>query len=246
MSVWSALAGAGAGFVFAGPLGAALGGLAGHLALRRRERPGDCGPYDEVAFTIALIALSAKMAKADGVVTSDEIKAFEDIFDVPEGEADKVRMVYNLAKDDVAGYEHYARQIRRMFACKPGVLEDVLDGLFHIALADGVAHPSELQFLENTADIFGFSATEFRRIKASHTGLAHDDPYAILGVTPEISDDDLKRAYHRMAKENHPDALVGRGVPAEFVKVSENKLVAINAAYEQIRVERAGQVVGAT
>ena len=242
MSVWSAFSGAGAGFGLGESLGAALGGLADRFGLRRRA-PGECGPEDEVAFTMAVIGLSAKMAKADGFVTDDEVAAFQDVFEVPTKDADKVRMIYNLAKEDVAGFEHYARQIGRMYACKPGVLEDVLDGLFHIAGADGHVHPKELQFLNKVSEIFGFSELEFRRIKAGHLGLAQDDPYAVLGVTPDISDADLKKAYHRMARENHPDALISRGVPEEFCKLCESKLVAINLAYEQIQTERAGAPV---
>lgn len=243
MSVWSALAGAGAGFVLGGPWGAALGGIAGHLALRRKQKPGECGPYDEIAFTAAFIGLCAKMAKADGVVTEDETEAFEDLFSVPDKEREKVRMIYNLAKEDVAGFEHYARQIYRMFACKPAVLEDILDGLFHIALADGKVLDSELAFLARVAELFGFSEAEFRRIKASHMGLAKDDPYAILGVEPDISDEDLRKAYHRMARENHPDALRARGVPEEFLKISEAKLVAVNLAHEEIQKQRRAAAV---
>jgi len=225
MSIWRTLAEAGADL--AGQVIGAVGG----------GGPDRC----DVAFTIALIALAAKIAKADGAVTDAEIAAFQEIFEIPPGEADNVRRVYRLAMQDVAGFRHYARQIGRLYRDRPGVLEDVLDALFHIAKADRVIHPREIDFLADVADAFGFTAAEFRRLKASHLEAAGgaDDPYAVLGVTPEISDEDLKRAYRKIVRENHPDALQGRGVPPEFRRLSEAKLAAINAAYERITAERA-------
>ena len=221
-----------------GPLGALLGGLTGHIVLDRAPSAARRADQRQVAFATGLIALSAKMAKADGQVTSDEVNAFNDIFEVPPEEEAKVRFLYNLAKSDIAGYEHYAGQLGRMFKDSPGLLEDVLDALFHIALADGVVHPNELTFLKAVSERFGFTETEFRRIHASHVGLERDDPYAILGLTPDVSDEGLKRAYRRLARENHPDALIARGAPEEFVLVCEAKLAAINTAYEKIVEER--------
>ena len=215
MSIWGKLAGAAAGFAISGPLGALLGGVAGHYAIDRRDDSQEAGDKDgrnQIAFTIGVIALSAKMAKADGVVTRDEVDAFKQIFHVPPSEFQNVRRVFNLARQDVAGYEGYAKQIAGMFRTNPGVLEDLLDGLFHIAMADGVIHPNEDDYLENVATIFGFSAGEYDRIRASNLGPRQSDPYLILGVDRDISDRDLKKAYRRMVRENHPDALVGRGV----------------------------------
>ncbi len=228
-----------------GPLGALLGGLAGHYAFDKREdredgtwsRPSEPA-RGQIAFTIGVIALSAKMAKADGVVTRDEIDAFKQIFHIPSGEFQNVRRVFNLARRDVAGYEGYAEQIAFMFRNNPGVLEDLMDGLFHIAKADGVIHPGEIEYLESVAAIFGFSHGEFERIRASHLGPEESDPYLILGVDKDISDDDLKKAHRRMVRENHPDALVGRGVPEEFVQLANDKLAAINEAYDRVAKDR--------
>ena len=225
MSIWNRIAEAGSD-------------LAGHIVDAVRGGVS-AEARREVTFTIALIALSAKIAKADGDVTENEVGAFKEIFEIPPGEAENVRRIYRLAMQDVAGYRHYARQIGRMFRDNPGVLEDVLDALFHIARADAVVHPKEIAFLEEVADAFGFTPAEFRRLKASHLGFDSEDPYAVLGVTPDITDEDLKRAYRKIVRENHPDALQGRGVPPEFRKLSEAKLAAINAAYEKILKERA-------
>ena len=234
MSIWGKLGGAAAGFLFGGgPIGAIAGAAAGHV-LFDREADGEPG----VAFTIAVVGLGAKMAKADGVVTDEEVAAFERIFRVPPSEAANVRRVFNLARQDTAGYESYAAQIARAFRDNPAVLEDILDGLFEIAKADGVLHPGEQVFLERVADIFGFAPSEFRRIRASHFGRDAADPYAVLGVTYDASDTEIKRTYRLLVRENHPDSLIARGVPEEFVKLATDKLAAINTAYEKIQQER--------
>ncbi|MEZ5897715.1 MAG: molecular chaperone DjiA [Parvularculaceae bacterium] len=194
---------------------------------------------DEAAFSMALIALSAKMAKADGVVTDDEIEAFRRFFDYPESEAAKVRMVYDLAQQDVAGFEHYVARIAKLYEAEPAVLEDVLDCLFYVAMADGVAHPREMKLLEAAADRFGLSAGAYRRIRAAHLGHDEDDPYLILGLSHDAGDRVVKDKYRALMREHHPDALTARGVPLNLVKIAENRSAAINAAYEKIMTERA-------
>ncbi|MFT6490752.1 MAG: DnaJ like chaperone protein [Parvibaculaceae bacterium] len=232
MTIWGKLAGAAAGLAVGGPLGALLGGFAGHFVIDRELED------KELVFTIALIALSAKMAKADGVVSPSEIRAFEEILHVPEAELQNVGRVYRVAQQDVAGFDAYAQQVARIFRDKPAVLEDVLDALFHIAKADNRIHPAELDFLQKVADIFGFSEFEFARIKASHLGDDGGDPFLVLGITPDISDKDLRTAYMRLVRENHPDGLVARGVPEEFMQIAQEKLKAINGAYETIKSQR--------
>jgi DnaJ like chaperone protein len=241
MSIFGKLAGAAAGMALGGPIGALLGGLAGHYAFDKRDEevaPESRTARGQIAFTIGVIALGAKMAKADGVVTRNEVDAFKQIFHVPPGEFQNVRRIFNLAHQSIAGYDGYARQIATMFRDNPGVLEDLLDGLFHIAKADGVIHPNEIEYLENVAEIFGYSPGEFDRIRASHLGPEESDPYLILGIDRSISDSDLKKAYRRMVRENHPDAFVGRGVPEEFIRLANDKLAAINEAYDRIAKER--------
>ncbi|WP_425409552.1 TerB family tellurite resistance protein [Hyphococcus sp.] len=204
-----------------------LGALLDALGAQRRKR-------DEAAFSIALIALSAKMAKADGIVTDDEIDAFRDYFHFPAEEGDKVRMIYQLAQQDVAGFREYLKRVAKIFAASPKILEDVLDCLFHVAVADGVAHPRELELLNEVAEEFGISAPAFHRLKAAHLGLGADDPHLILGVEPGASLETVKLAYRALSRDHHPDALMGRGVPIDLVKISEGRMAAINSAYEQI------------
>jgi DnaJ like chaperone protein len=231
MSVWGKVSGAAAGLFVGGPVGALVGALAGHFILDRNADPG-------VTFTIAVVALAGKMAKADGVATEREFEIFRQVFAVPAEEEANVRRVFNLARQDIAGFEHYAGQIASLFRDNPAVLEDVLDTLFEIAKSDGVLHPCEAQFLERVAEIFGFAPNEYRRIRASHFAPELTDPYVILGLSYSTDEDELKQTYRRLVRENHPDSLMARGVPAEFIKLANDKLAAINSAYEKIQKER--------
>lgn len=194
---------------------------------------------DEAAFSIALIALSAKIAKADGFVTEDEVIAFRRFFSYPAKEESKVRMIFDLAKQDVAGFEHYVRKVARIFEDEPIVLEDVIDCLLYVALADGQAHPREVALIEEAATSFGLSAGAWRRIKAAHLGSGADDPYLILDLSPDTDLAGVREKYRALMRENHPDALIARGVPPGLVRIAENRTAAINAAYERVLEERA-------
>ncbi len=195
-------------------------------------------PEKTVAFTIGMIALGAKMAKADGVVTEDEVQAFAQVFHVPEKDRPAVERVFNLAKQDVAGFETYAAQVAKLFTLKSSVLESVLDGLFHIAKADGVVHENELLYLERVAEIFGFMKGDFARIRSRHVSL-RDDPYEVLGVEPGTSMIDIKKKYKSLVRELHPDKQIAAGVPAEMVKLATDRLSRINDAYGALEKELA-------
>src|SRR5678815_2581 len=231
MSVWGKVSGAAAGLFVGGPVGAVVGAVVGHFFLDRESDPG-------VTFTIAVVALAGKMARADGVVSEEEFQVFRQAFGVPPEEEGNVHRIFNLARQDIAGFEYYAGQIARLFVGNPAMLEDVLDGLFEIAKADGVLHPEEARFLEKVAEIFGFAPNEFRRIRASHFAPELTDPYVILGLSYSADEDELKQTYRRLVRENHPDSLMARGVPHEFIKLATDKLAAINTAYEKIQLER--------
>lgn len=197
---------------------------------------GSTPPEKSVAFTIGMIALGAKMAKADGVVTDDEVHAFAQVFHVPEKDRPAVERVFNLAKQDVAGFESYALQVAKLFKLKSSVLESVLDGLFHIAKADGVIHENELAYLESVAEIFGFVNADFARIRSRHVAL-RDDPYDVLGLERGIEFSEIKKKYRSLVRELHPDKQIAAGVPAEMVKLSTERLSRINDAYGLIEKE---------
>jgi DnaJ like chaperone protein len=190
-------------------------------------------PEKSMAFTIGMIALGAKMAKADGVVTRDEVAAFSQVFHVPDKDRAAVQRVFDLAKQDVAGFESYAQQVAKLFVPRSSVLENVLDGLFHIAKADNAIHEDELTYLERVSEIFGFPPQEFVRIRARHVAMG-EDPYEVLGLERGVTGAIVKARYRKLARELHPDKQMSKGVPAEMVKLSSERLARINVAYDQI------------
>jgi DnaJ like chaperone protein len=231
MTVWQKISD------FAGAVGDAGGGLLGDLAHVFGLERGAGAPENDVAFTIGVIALSAKMAKADGVVSPLEVAAFKKIFQSAPDEAANVERMFNLAKQDVAGYEAYADQIAALLKDDRKLLQDVLEGLLHMATADGVLHPKEDAFLADVAERFGFSPSEFRFFRARFVK-DNCNPYDVLRLDPSASDEDIKAQYRKLVRDNHPDKLMGRGVPADFVEIATRKLAAINAAYDTIVKER--------
>ncbi|HEX2552790.1 MAG TPA: TerB family tellurite resistance protein [Microvirga sp.] len=235
-SIWGKLGGAGIGLALGGPIGALLGGMAGHVLVDREGALFGPAPRDLV-FTTGLVALAAKMAKSDGVVVRHEVEAFERIVEVPDSEHARVKSLFDLAKGTTDGYEAYARQIAELLRDEPHLLEDVLDGLFHIAKADGAVHEAEFAYLQSVATIFGIEGKDFDRISARHVRRA-DDPYLILGADRAMSDADLKRHYRRLVAENHPDREIARGLPPEAVGIATQRLAVINAAWEQVAAER--------
>ena len=196
-------------------------------------------PDRTVGFAIAVIALGAKMAKADGVVTRDEVIAFREVFLIPRAEEANAARVFNLARQDVAGFDIYARRIKAMFGDDDAPLYDLLEGLFHIAMADGVYHPKEDEFLAEVARIFGFSERRFRGIRSQFVEDAERDPYDILGVAPDTPMPEVRAVWRKLVRETHPDQMMARGVPEEAVKLAERRLVAINRAWEEIQEQAA-------
>lgn len=244
MSIWGKVIGGVAGFALGGPLGAILGAVAGH-AVDKIRTEGEAGTPEtvasrQVAFTIAVIVLSAKMAKADGHVTRDEVDAFKRVFQIPPSEMKQVGRLFDEARQEATGYEPYAQQIAAMFAHDPTVLEELLGGLFHIAKADGVIHPAEMDYLKRVAHLFGFSAHDFDRLLASFQpeAQAAEDAYTVLGVGRADSNDAIKAAYRKLIRENHPDVLMSKGLPKDFIDLANEKMAAINAAYDRVAKER--------
>jgi DnaJ like chaperone protein len=196
-------------------------------------------PERSVAFTIAVIALGAKMAKADGLVTRDEVTAFREVFFIPPSEEANAARVFNLARQDSAGFEEYASRIGAMFRDGSAVLSDLLEGLFHVAVADGDYHPAEDEFLARIAQIFGLPEREFRAIRSRFVPDAVPDPWDVLGIEPGTPIDEVRAAWRRRVRESHPDRMIARGVPEEAVRMAEKRLIAINRAWEEISADAA-------
>jgi DnaJ like chaperone protein len=232
MSIWGTLGAA--ELLVAGPIGALLGQRAAIDVPDKKREPAE----NDVVFTVGVIALAAKMAKADGVVTKDEVKAFKTAFKVSDAEMKQGARIFNLAKQNVAGYEDCAEQLVIVFKGNRKMLEDVLEGLFHIAKADAALHPHEEEFLGQVAKRFGLADIEFDKIKARHVVAGKRDPYEVLGLTPSASDVELERRYRSLLAENRPDELIARGVPAEFIAIAIEKVAAFTEAYKAIGKQR--------
>jgi len=222
-------------------IGEALSALAAGESLSMIFERLRSPPERSVAFTIAVIALGAKMAKADGLVTRDEVTAFREVFTIPPAEEPNAARVFNMARQDVTGFEDYAERIASMYRDDPdnSPLVDLMEGLFYIAMADGTYHPNEDAFLERVGEIFGLSDTCFRRLRAQNVPDAEGDPYDILGIVPGTDLSEAKRAWRALVRETHPDAMIARGVPEEAIKLAEHRLIAINRAWETIQADRA-------
>jgi DnaJ like chaperone protein len=212
--------------------------LGGRAAPDDRDKKLDQLAENQVAFTVGVIVLGAKMAKADGVVTADEVNAFKAAFKVSNAEMKQAARVFNLAKRDVTGYEACAEQLVIVFKGNRKLLGDVLEGLFHIAKADEALHPQEEQFLGQVAKRFGFTDTEFRSIRARHVVDAKRNPYEVLGLEPSVSNEELKSHYRALVADNRPEKLIARGVPEEFVTIAIEKVASINEAYDAIAKQR--------
>lgn len=195
-------------------------------------------PGEDPAFSTAVTALGAKLAKADGQAQAGEYATFSEVFQADAASAGNVRRLYQLARQTTRGFESYARRLQKRYRACPQLLEDVLDGLFYVATSDGLVTADELAYLQRVSELFGQSPLVFRRLKATYLGLEAGDPYAVLGVAHDASDADLRAAWRAMLSEAHPDRARGRGLPPEFVEVAEAKAAAINAAFDAAMRER--------
>lgn len=196
-------------------------------------------PEKTVAFSIAVIGLGAKIAKADGQVTRDEVTAFREVFLIAPEDEENAARIFNLARQDVAGFESYASAIKRMFQDDTETLIDLLEGLFHIATADGIYHPHENSFLDKVAELFGLSERQFKAIRVRFVPDADPDPYAVLGVDPDAEIDTIKKRWRKLVIENHPDRMLQRGIPEEAIQLATRRMAAINTAWKAIQKERA-------
>ena len=241
MSIWSHLA-------QAATLLRSLGGPLGTLVRDTWGRTGLAGGapsrHKQVAFTIAAIALAAKMASADGHASEDEFQTFQRLFRVPEQEQANAARFYRMAKASTAGFEAYATQARKVLGGHQDVLEDLLEALLLIAVTDGV-HEGEMAYLDSVAEIFGISGQAYARIRALYLPQAEDDPFMILGIEPGAPLADVRAAWRAMVKEHHPDRHMAHGTPVEFIRVAEDRMAAINTAYHAIMRQYADKGVSA-
>ena len=239
MSIWGKIIGGATGFAFGGPLGALLGGVAGHALDKiktKRKLPEETA-LKQIGFTIGVIVLSAKMAKADGKVTEDEIKAFKEKINVPDNEIKNVAKLWDQAKKTTDGFEVYAKQISDLLGRNSSVLEELLNLLITIAQADGKITIPEIKYLKKVGDIFGFTNEDFERIYSSKSGF-YTDPYKVLGVSRNTTIEEIKKKWKQLAINHHPDLLMSQGVPEDLIQKSTSRLKEINNAWDIIQNQK--------
>jgi len=236
MSIWGSLLGGTAGYALGGPIGALIGAAAGHAIARAALRtPESEAAERQVAFTIATVALAAKMAKADGEVCAREKAAFARLFRFDETERRNVERVFDLATRSTAGYDAYARQLAGMFPAGAPALEELLDCLLLIAEANGVVTDSELEYLADVARILGIARADFEALAEARRGGDAADPFRVLGIPHDADETAARKAWRELVRTHHPDLLVGQGMPPEFVALANDRLAKINAAWDRVR-----------
>ena len=237
MSIWGSLIGGMVGFSLGGPFGMLLGSLIGGKISRARSTGAGFRSFGQPQqiFALSLIVLSAKLSKADGQVSKEELIAVKDKLKIPENEIEQVGKIFNKAKQESTGYEPYAKQIAQIYQGNLNVLDEVINILFYIAEADGNVSQSELRMIEHIAQIFGLSQSQFNSIQESRKSSDKLNPYIVLGSNPEEDLSSIRKKYIQLSKENHPDLLISKGVPSEVIEESKKKMRAINSAWDQIQ-----------
>ena len=236
MSIWGSLLGGVIGFSFGGPFGALLGSfLGGKISRLNSSKTIGNQQNSQEIFALSLIILSAKLSKADGHVSKEELIAVKDKLQIPDSEIDQVAKIFNKAKDESTGYEPYAKQIAEIFRDNLNVLEEVINILFYIAEADGHVSNDEETMIANIAYIFGLSQKQYQSIKESRKTSDKLNPYIVLESQPTDDLKTIRKNYIKLSKEHHPDLLISKGVPVEVINESKNKMRSINAAWDQVQ-----------
>ncbi len=242
MSIWGKIIGGTAGFALGGPIGAILGVMAGNMYDKKKKSKLN---FNEIPnqqkqnfFALSIIILSAKLAKSDGVVSKDEIEAFKEKFKIPNSDLANVSKIFNEAKKSTYGYKQIADQVGQLFADNKILLEELLNNLFYIAEADGNISINEIEFLKSVGNSFNLTENEFQRIFHSRLKNKESDPYKVLGVNRDDNDDIIRKKWILLNKEHHPDNLIARGMPQEFIEQANKELSSINIAYDKIKKYR--------
>ena len=235
MSIWGKIFGGTSGFVVGGPIGGLLGIFAGHAIdkFNKKILPEKIA-VKQVNFTIGVIALSAKMAKADGIVSHQELDAFKKGLIINQNELKDVEKVWNFAKKSVHGFESYARQLAKLFKPNSSILENLIHLLFSIAKSDGRITIEEIEFLKKVSDIFGFDEKKFNLFKEIHTN-DENNPYTILQSKIHDPIDRINKKRIFLLKKHHPDVLIAKGQPLEFVEKNNHYVKMINKSWEYIK-----------
>lgn len=240
------------GFLIGGPLGAIAGAALGHLLVDKRIDGAGLaidltrGPQLEqteqtqATYFISLFSILGKLSKIDGVVTRKELAVVDGFINgLPMADREKqfARQIFNEAKDSGYSIEDFATQLYQAAGVQPALLLSFLDLLFRIAAADGKFHPAEETALKAIKNIFNVSDKQFEDIKAVYFKDLYKH-YSMLNCSPESSNEEIKSNYKKLVKEFHPDKIISKGLPEEFVDFASKRFQEIQESYEKIRQER--------
>ena len=236
MAIWGSLIGGMIGLSLGGPFGMLLGSLIGGKISRAKSRAGfGAFAQPQQIFALSLIVLSAKLSKADGQVSKEELVAVKDKLRIPDNELDQVGKIFNKAKEESTGYEQYAQQIAQIYKGNINVLEEVINILFYIAEADGNVSEDELKMIQHIAQIFNLTEIQFNSIKESRKSSDKLNPYIVLESNPDDKIEIIRKRYLKLSKEHHPDLLMSKGVHQEVIDESKAKMRSINSAWDQVQ-----------
>ena len=242
MSIWGKIIGGTAGFALGGPIGAILGVMVGGSLDRSKKKFTNINQIPnqnkQSFFTLSIIILSAKIAKADGQVTKDEIYAFKDKFNIPVEGIEEVGKIFNEAKKSKHGYDKIADQVGLLFSDNKILLEEFLNNLFYIDESDGHTSLNEIKVLKSISKSFGLSENDFQRIFHSRLKNKDSDPFKVLSVNRDDNDSAIRKRWIQLNKEHHPDYLIAKGLPKEFIDQANDELSSINLAYDKIKEQR--------
>ncbi len=248
MSWFGKIVGGTIGMALGGPLGAIAGAAFGHFWDKANQIYMEAGqptlsPVEgaQMTFFVATFSMLAKLARADGQVTREEVAAIERFMQ------DELRLglqsrqvavrIFEAALHAPDSFEDYARQFYGAFHDNPQLLEFMLDILMRVAMADGRLSPEEEDLVRRAALVFGFSEQDVSRLRARFSG-TDESAYHVLGLAPDASDEALKHRYRTLVKEYHPDRIAAKGLPDEFTRFAQDKFREIQTAYESIKKER--------
>lgn len=237
MSVWKYLMAASLWNLILGPIGA-IAFTAGTFFFSGKKTFNKAGKNfnkQQGVYAIGLIVLAAKLAKSDGVVTSDEIAKFKKIFRIPQSDLKQVAAIWKQAAETSDGFEVYAEQLYQTFRRSPQMLEQIILGLFEIGYADHELSPPELRYIKKVSNIFKLNQQTFNRLRSSRPEFVKEDPYKVLGVKKSDNIANIKKAYRSLARKNHPDVIRAKGITDDsIIRKAKEKFQLINDAYEQI------------
>lgn len=259
MGWWTIIIFAVLGYVVAGPWGAAAGAIVGMMLGRSRLRlhAVHVNPaHAQEVFFRSTFQVMGHIAKADGRVSETEIRAARAVMAQMNLSSEQRRMAmeyFNAGKQAGFSLDATLAEFRNVCGSYPGLLSTFLQIQMSAALADGIMHPAEQAVFNRICEVLGIPAVVLRQYEAFaqargpySAGHAHAAPrtdhlaqaYQTLGVSAAATNDEVKQAYRRLMKENHPDRLVAKGLPPEMLAIAQEKAKQINLAYEAVKSAR--------